>query len=120
MLCLNSEEKFKKTLKYYQEKYAESYINKEEIDKLKYSIGDWEYQGFFDLKEGFNNELYSEHYHIPFNNEDLEEKELEKLFQNTPYHKAMSKLLKKLVESGVFDLLKKTADFKAFLSEHNY
>lgn len=32
----------------------------------------------------------------------------------------MSKLLKKLVESGVFDLLKKTADFKAFLSEHNY
>jgi hypothetical protein len=120
MLCLNSEEEFKKTLKYYQEKYPESYNDNEKIDELKYNTGDWGYQGFFDLEDGFDHELYSEHYHIPFDNKDLEDEELAKFFQNTPYHRAMSKLLEKLVENGVFDSLKKTTDFKVFLSEHNY
>lgn len=119
MLCLNSEEKFQKTLKYYQEKYSDCNEN-EEINELKYNTGDWAYQGFFDLEDGFDYELYSEHYDIPFDNKGLEDEALAKLFQNTPYHRAMSQLLEKLVENGVFDSLKKTTDFKVFLSEHNY
>lgn len=120
MLCLNSEEEFKKTLKYYQKKYPKSYNTNEDIDRLKYSIGDWKYQGFFSFLDGFDHNLYSEHYNIPFDNKNLDDKELEKLFQNTPYHKAMSELLEKLVENRAFDSLKKTSDFKVFLTEHEY
>ncbi len=120
MLCLNSVEEFNKSLKYYQEKYPESYNDNKEISELKYNTGDWAYQGFFNLKEGFDHELYSDHYHIPFSNKSLDDAELAKLFKNTPYHIAMSQLLEKLLENGGFDLLKKTTDFKVFLSEHNY
>ena len=120
MLCLNSEEEFQKTLKHYQEEYPGSYNENNKIHELKYNTGDWCYQGFFDLEDGFDQDLYSEHYHIPFDNKNLEDEELVKLFQKTPYHRAMSKLLEKLVENGAFDSLKKTTDFKVFLSEHDY
>jgi hypothetical protein len=116
LLCLNSLEK----LKYYQEKYPEHYSTPENIEDLKYNTGDWEYQGFFDLNDGFNEALYSEHYNIPFENTGLSKKELDDLFNKSLYHKAMSALLKKIQDSKVLDSLNKTDDFKAFLSEHNY
>lgn len=120
MLCLNSLEKFDITLKYYQQQYPESYKKPEDIEGLKYNTGDWEYQGFEDLGDGFDDELYSEHYHIPFVNNELSEDELKGMFSNTPYHIAMLELLERLMHSNIFDLLNKTSDFKAFLTEHEY
>lgn len=122
MLCLNSVEQFEKTLKEYQERYPKSYTDADCINELKYNSGDWEYQGFAEMSEqdGFNDFLYSEHYHLSFEQPKPTEAETAELFLQTPYHKAMQELLTLLENSGVFDLLNKTADFRTFLSEHNY
>lgn len=61
-----------------------------------------------------------EHYHIPFNYQQLNESELEHMQKSTPYHHAMTALLDGLVRDNAFDCLNKTTDFKAFLSEHTY
>ena len=110
LLCFNSEEEFKKTLKYYQEK-SDKYNTKERIADLKENTGDWEYQGFaeFDENSGFDWDEYNEHYH--------EEEE----FQLTSdYAKSMDIVVENLKKSGVFDLLKKTENFYANRVEHNY
>jgi hypothetical protein len=120
LLCLNSIEKLEKTLKKYQTEYPASYQDSEEIDSLKYNTGDWDYQGFYTLKEGFDEELYNEHYDIAFEHMGISDAALTAMQQDTPYHHAMSSLLEKLIDSKAFDCLKKTDDFRAFLSEHNY
>lgn len=120
MLCLNSLECFAETLKYYQSKWPEEYAEPKNIEDLKQNTGDWEYTGFFDLEEGFDHELYSDHYHIPFENKKLSNNELLAMFEDTLYHTAMASLMQKILDSRALDLLNKTTDFKAFLSEHNY
>ncbi len=122
LLCLNSLEKFEEQLRKYQQKYPQHYSSPDSIKSLQYNTGDWAYQGFFELsdEDGFNSDLYNEHYDIPSKLGVYEGLELEKAFSCTPYHLAMEALLKKLMEAKVFDQLKKTPDFKAFLSEHNY
>jgi len=120
MLCLNSKACFKHTLRLYQKEFPDSYTDSHSIDELKYNTGDWEYQGFFDLNEGFDHDLYAEHYDIPFDNKGLAQNKLDELFQNTDYHKVMSELLARLEKSGCFNLLKKTSNFRIFLSEHEY
>jgi len=121
-LCFNSEEEFAKTLELSSKHYLNKYNNEIAILNLKYDTGNWEYQYFVDLNdgEGFDDELYSDHYHIPFENKNMNEEQLADLFSKTPYHQAMSLLLEKLNDANIFELLNKTQDFKAFLSEHDY
>ena len=110
LLCLNSEEEFQKTLKYYREKFG-GYDTEEQIADLRQNTGDWEYQGFaeFDKNSGFDMEKYNEHYQ-----EDEE-------FQPTSdYAKSMDIVVENLKKSGVFDLLKKTENFYVNRVEHNY
>ncbi|MDO6745521.1 DUF4303 domain-containing protein [Tenacibaculum soleae] len=110
LLCLNSEEQFEKTLKWYQEKSG-GYDTKEKIDHLKLNTGDWEYQGFaeFEDENGFNYNEYLEHY------------EGEEEFQLTSdYAKSMNEVIENLKKSGVFELLNKTDNFYANRIEHNY
>jgi hypothetical protein len=64
-LCLNSEEQFEKTLTLYQERPDSSYRDENNILAVKFNTGDWEYQGFFYLKEGFDRNLYDDHYNLP-------------------------------------------------------
>ncbi len=118
-LCLNSIEKFDETLKNYQRQDS-SYYSHEEINELKYNTGDWAYKDFYTLEEGFDEEFYSEHYHIPFDNPNLTQAQLEAMQEQTPYHKAMEELLHKISTSGILNSLNQTKDFKVFLSEHNY
>jgi hypothetical protein len=120
LLCLNSVERFEENLAVYQEKYPESYSKSEDIEDLKSNTGDWEYQGFFSLEEGFDDNLYSEHYHLPMEQGIYEGEDFEIMMQSTAYHQAMKALMQKILDSNVFDLLNKTSDFRAFLSEHNY
>ncbi|WCO03550.1 DUF4303 domain-containing protein [Psychroserpens ponticola] len=110
LLCLNSEEEFQKSLKYYREKFG-GYDTDELIADLKENTGDWEYQGFaeFDENSGFDMEEYNEHYH---EDEDYQ--------LTSDYAKSMEKVVENLKESGVFDLLKKTNDFYINRVEHNY
>ena len=110
LLCLNSEEEFKKSLKYYREKYG-GYDTDELITDLKENTGDWKYQAFaeFDENSGFDMEEYNEHYH-----EDEE-------FQlDSEYATSMDIVVENLKGSGVFNLLKKTDDFYVNRVEHNY
>lgn len=120
LLCLNSVEGFEGTLTAYQNKYPESYSKPEDIENLKFNTGDWDYQGFFSLRDGFDDNLYSEHYDLPMEHDIYEGEAFEALMQSTAYHHAMKALMQKLLDSNVFDLLNKTQDFRAFLSEHNY
>lgn len=110
LLCLNSEEKFQKYLKYYREKFG-GYNTHELIVDLKENTGDWEYQGFaeFDKNSGFNMEKYNEHYH-----------EEEDFQLTSDYSKSMNKVIENLIKSKVFDLLKKTDNFYVNRVEHNY
>ncbi|MCF6296579.1 MAG: DUF4303 domain-containing protein [Flavobacteriaceae bacterium] len=110
LLCLNSEEEFQKSLKYYRKKFG-GYDTDELIADLKENTGDWEYQGFveFDKNSGFDMEEYNEHYH---EDEDFQ--------LTSDYAKSMDKVVENLKESGVFDLLRKTNDFYANRIEHNY
>lgn len=110
LLCLNSEEEFQKSLKYYREKFG-GYDTDELITDLKENTGDWEYQGFaeFDENSGFDMDEYNEHYH---EDEDLQ--------LTSDYAKSMNKVVENLKESGVFELLKKTDAFYVNRIEHNY
>lgn len=64
MLCFNSEQKFSERLTNYQSENLEYYSKSEEIQDLRINTGDWEYQGFVDLRDsgGFDDEAYDEHY----------------------------------------------------------
>jgi Domain of unknown function (DUF4303) len=111
MLCLNSEEKFQKTLASYKEKYPKSYNSQEKIDDLKYNTGDWGYQGFATLTDetGFDKKAYDKHYYLS------REKQ-----KTSKYGLAMDKLIEVLVKRKAFDCLKKTDNFIANRVEHNY
>jgi len=111
MLCLNSEEKFAKSLREYQSKYPEDYTTNEAISLLKMNTGDWSYQGFCDLEEehGFCPDLYDEHY-------DTNAIQT----TTTEYSRQMTELVKRIEKNGVLKQLKQTADFVAFVAEHNY
>ena len=121
-LCFNSEEQFTKTLQTSSKNYPDAHVNDDQVLNLEYNTGNWGYQYFADLNdgEGFDDELYSDHYHIPFENKNMNEQQLANLFSKTPYHQAMSLLLEKLNDANIFELLHKTQNFKAFLSEHDY
>lgn len=115
MLCLNSEEQFRKTLSWYQEKYPESYASDESIRELKANTGDWKYQGFAELDEatGFDDELYDEHYESAGSSEDGRA-------PDSSYAQAMTALLAELTRSNAFATLKISTDFVASWVEHNY
>lgn len=110
LLCLNSEEQFEKKLAFYQEE-LENFNTKEQIAGLKKNPGDWQYQGFaeFEDKNGFDNKMYLKH------------SEGEKEYQLTSdYAQSMDKVVANLIESNVFDLLKKSHNFYANRVELNY
>jgi len=110
LLCLNSEEQFKQTLEKYRNDWG-GYSDEEDIQRLRHNTGDWEYQGFseFSDDEGFDMELYLEHYH---NDEEYQE--------SSEYALAMNEVLENLKKSNAFDKLKKTEGFYITRVEHNY
>ena len=111
MLCLNSMEKFNENLNFYQKKYPEHYSKQEDIEALKFNTGDWEYQGFFHLEEGFDHDLYSDHYNLPIENNLYDGDAMKTMLGSTAYHLAMQSLMEKILDSNVFDYLNKTPDF---------
>jgi len=108
-LSLNSEEAFQKTLKKYQNEYPEDYNEKDAIENLKFNSGDFEYQGFYELQEGYVHHYYQEHCSLSY-----EEQE------NSDYAIAMETLLKKLLEESILEPLRISQDFKAIQVEHTY
>jgi len=110
LLCLNSLEEFKNTLKKYQEA-DERYRRDEEIEDLKYNTGDWGYQGFASLNDspGYNVSLYKKFYQRGFYGATEQE------LKSTKYYTAMCKLMKVLEESETFKRIPKTTDFKTFV-----
>ena len=111
MLCLNSEDAFKKTLKRYRADDPKLYGLASEIDALRFNTGDWEYQGFTDLQEsgGFDMKAYDFHYN----------RSAEKRLQ-TPYAKAMNRLLTDLKNANAFAPLNRSEGFSTTVSDHGY
>ncbi len=111
MLCLNSEKKFSESLADYQSENLEGYSKEEEIQDLRINTGDWEYQGFVDIRDsgGFDDKAYDEHY--------VASDEEQKL---TPYGLAMDRLVNDLIAEDAFSCLTKAADFYANRVEHSY
>ncbi len=117
LLCFNSVESFEKTLASYKMKYPEYYDSEEDIQSLKFNTGDWEYQGFADLRDctGFDDELYSLHYNL-----GLDSREPNPGLSTTEYALAVQALIERLQEAGAFNELNKTGDFRVCRPEHNY
>jgi hypothetical protein len=109
MLCLNSEEAFKKTQKSYR-KGGLDLSSELQCLELKRNTGDWEYQGFADLQKsgGFDLKAYEQHYDKPRQSQS-----------RTPYARAMDKLVKDLIEANAFACLRTTDDFFANRVEHD-
>lgn len=114
LLCLNSLEEFKDTLKKYQEAH-ERYKRDEEIEDLKYNTGDWAYQGFARLNSspGYNVSLYKKFYNLGFRGATEQE------LKSTKYYIAMCKIMKVLEESEAFKRIPRTSDFKTFVAYGN-
>jgi hypothetical protein len=91
------------------------YKTEEGTFDLKMNTGDWAYQGFAELSEenGFDNDLYQKHYDKAAMSENGHA-------PHTKYAKAMNKLINELVENNAFKSIKKSVDFKAFMTDHNY
>ena len=106
MLCLNSEEEFKKTLEQYRSKYPDYYHNANSINELKQNTGDWAYQGFYYLSvdEGFSNDEYRKY-------RDMDGMDR----MDSPYYKAMRRLIENITTSNSFYRLKKTETFEIYI-----
>lgn len=78
---------------------------------LRLNTGDWDYQGFADLTDsgGFHHPAYDQHYDA---NADEQ--------PGTSYALAMDRLVDELRASGVFERLRRSADFFANRVEHDY
>lgn len=115
LLCFNSIECFEKTLASYQSRNSKYRDSQEEISSLKLNTGDWDYQGFADLRDsgGFDDELYSLHYDLWLDSADPDLELLE-----TEYAVAMQTLIERLQSAGAFNQLRKTDDFRVFRPEH--
>lgn len=111
LLCLNSEQRFAKSLARYQSEDPEYYSDVKEIQDLRINTGDWAYQGFVDLRHsgGFDDKAYDEHY----NSSDEEQK-------STPYGLAMDRLISDLIQRDAFSCLTKMPNFFANRVEHGY
>ena len=73
------------------------YRTPEGIEELRRNTGDWAYQGFADLTDGFDEDAYSQHYHLPAWRQKF-----------SAYARAMNRLLKRIQKSGVLDHLRTT------------
>jgi hypothetical protein len=118
LLCLNSVEHFERSLSEYRTnwdyrnrktrgQHENPYFDPTEIEELRQNTGDWEYQGFAQMrdKDGF----YDRHYGMS----DARQK-------TSAYGKAMDQLLERIAESGVLEKLKRTEDFQIRRVEHTY
>ena len=91
------------------------YDDESEQAELKANTGDWAYQGFADLSDcvGWDERLYQYHF-------DKAGKSNDGGARLTKYSRAMSRLVRRLRESEVFQELNKTDDFYVTWVEHNY
>lgn len=114
-LCFNTEDAFAATLTEYQSgEYKDSYQSTEQINELKYSTGDWEYQCFETMYALTEEELFGE------DDEEQEENEEEassELAENLLLH--FSKTLMEYTKTEEFQKIPKTADFKVFCIDHD-
>ncbi|WP_281832999.1 hypothetical protein [Vibrio nigripulchritudo] len=93
-----------------QEQPVNPYSTPEGLLSLRENTGDWKYQGFATLTDcdGFNWEAVVDH------------QELDPQSQpHSEYAVAMTQLLARLVESGIFQELNVTEDFSAIRVEHD-
>lgn len=108
-LSLNSEEAFEKTLKKYQTNDPEYYSDDEDIERLKFNSGDFKYQGFASLTDGFVYHEYQEYCNLTWHEQ-----------ASSNYAIAMEALIKKLQDQDVFKILKTSTDFKVLQVNHTY
>lgn len=96
---------------------AKGFIYDDETERaeLKANTGDWDYQGFADLNDcgGWDDHLYQHHYHKAGESKSGRA-------GVTKYSRAMSRLVRRLRESRVFQQLNRTDDFFVTWVEHNY
>jgi hypothetical protein len=109
-LCFNTEAAFAETLADYQSgEYKDSYQSAAQINELKYSIGDWEYQSFETKYVLTEDEL--------FGDEDEEEEPGNEITETLLLH--FSKILIEFTKTEEFQKIPKTADFKVFCIDHD-
>lgn len=102
----------------YQQKFVEDhnaaigdnpYETQDGQNELRNNPGDWAYQGFAELSNGFDAGAYDHHYHA---SDDEQE--------SSAYKVAMQQLIQQLQDENAFADLNVTHDFVAHSVEHNY
>lgn len=109
LLCLNSEECFKKELEDFTDQFGRQ--TEAEIQELRENTGNCDFQGFtyFRNEDGFDGQACAVHYDM-----SAEEQKV------SDYGVAMDKLVERLRKSDVFACLKTSPDFYVNRVEHSY
>ncbi|MCB1333358.1 MAG: DUF4303 domain-containing protein [Roseivivax sp.] len=130
LLCLNSVEAFEATLADFERRWPGYSADPRKVSELKWSTGDWVYQGFADMAEwpgyddaaqAFHAEYVLEHVLTEWLDSETETELAELPSANvTAYAQAMNALLARLKAADAFKPLRRTDDFRAFRCEHTF
>lgn len=121
LLCLNTDASLQKQAESYKTKHAGLYAN-ETVDDIKQSLrwnaGDWEYQGF--SSGSFEDDLSD--FESAVSDATMDEEEDEETFM-TPtqdrFMRSVCRVLIQLERINAFNCLARTADFQAFVADHD-
>lgn len=112
-LCLNTIESFEEMLQRYQHGYAEHYQAVEQINDLKFSMGDWEFLGFdvfYILDQSQMDAIYNQ---LPEDDGQSWHEFIESLMQ------LFSECLLEFTQTETYKAIPKTPDFIAYAMDHD-
>ncbi len=125
MLCLNTENELRERAKYYLSEHRDWYESKsleEVIESLRWSTGDWTYQGLNQGRDSSEFESRWEPFAEAVQSCCCEEDEDPATFMSPTQNRFMESMCRvaiRLESSGAFDSLNRAPNFKIFVSDHD-
>lgn len=109
-LCLNTIECFEETLQRYQHGYAEHYQTVEQINDLKFSMGDWEFLGFDMFFVQQIDDIYNQ---LPKDDDQSKNEFIESVMI------LFSEVILEFTQTETYKAIPKTPDFIAYAMDHD-
>ena len=109
-LCFNTIEEFDETLQRYQKGYPEDYQTVEEINEIKYCMGDWEFLGFDMFYDPLLNDIYDQ---LPEDDEQSKNEFIESVMI------LFSEAILEFTQTDTYKAIPKTQDFIAYAMDHD-
>lgn len=112
-LCFNTQDDFKETLQRYQNGYPEHYQNSSQINELKFSMGDWLFQGtdiIYVFDQQHMNDIYQQ---LPQDEGQSWYEFIESLMQ------LFSECILEFTQTAAYNAIPKTPDFLVYAMDHD-